>query len=107
VRKEDESTHIDPHNAVFCVLGRDTPLTTASVEATWRTGFGTCRERTNSTNTCVEIVFILSDIPTTALMAASCCRREELLLLFERNSSTLARHTCVCVMHTNKIKEVI
>jgi len=53
-----------PHNAVFCVLGRDMPWTTC-IGGGNVAHLGACRESVNSTNKWIEIVFILSDIPTT------------------------------------------
>jgi len=62
--EKNGSTYIVPHNAVFCVLKRNPPQATCLGGGN-AAHFGAYRESVHSTNKCIEIVFILSDIPTT------------------------------------------
>src|SRR6266567_8288536 len=64
VRKEDVSTFVAPHNAMFRILGRKLPQA-ACLGRSNATNFGACGKRVDSTNKYIKIVLILSNIPTT------------------------------------------
>ena len=61
VRKEDASTYVVPHNAMFHILGRNPPQA-ACLGRSNAANFGTCRKRVDSTNEYIKIVLILSNI---------------------------------------------
>ncbi len=62
--------HIVPHDAMFCVLGRNSPEA-ACLGRSNAAHFGACRKRIDSTNDHIKIVLILSDIPTTVQVGVS------------------------------------